>query len=142
MTLWKRLAVVAPLALLMGTAPTVTLAASPCAADVKKFCSNVQPGAGRIKKCLEAHQAELSDACKARVQNPKPASERQHACAADARKFCKGVRPGGGRIAQCLKDHEAELSPECKAGHKAMQQTGVNPTEVKPATTPQPAPTK
>jgi len=36
-----------------------------CKPDVEKFCQNVQPGGGRIRQCLQQHEAELSDACKA-----------------------------------------------------------------------------
>ena len=36
-----------------------------CAADREKFCKDVKPGGGAIIKCLKAHEAELSEACKA-----------------------------------------------------------------------------
>ena len=36
-----------------------------CQPDVQKFCQDVQPGGGRVMQCLRAHEAELSDACKA-----------------------------------------------------------------------------
>jgi len=32
-----------------------------CAADVKKFCSQVKPGGRHIVKCLEDHSKEISD---------------------------------------------------------------------------------
>lgn len=37
----------------------------PCAADRQKFCAGVKPGGGAIIKCMKAHQADLSAACKA-----------------------------------------------------------------------------
>ena len=35
-----------------------------CADDARKFCSNVQPGGGRIIACLRQNQDSLSDQCK------------------------------------------------------------------------------
>jgi len=34
-----------------------------CGVDIKQFCSNVQPGSGRIIACLEQHQTEVSAGC-------------------------------------------------------------------------------
>ena len=36
----------------------------PCRPDLQKFCSDVQPGGGRIVACLKQHEADLSPACK------------------------------------------------------------------------------
>lgn len=51
-----------------------------CMSDYKKFCSDVERGGGRIKKCLMEHKAELSPGCneamdeklaeKAKVETP------------------------------------------------------------------------
>jgi len=91
----------------------------PCAADAKKFCSNVRPGQGRVYNCMKEHQAELSPACQARI---KQAVERvqafEKACKADAEKYCKGVRPGAGRVLSCLKGRESDLAPACAAEFK------------------------
>jgi len=35
-----------------------------CAEDIQKFCKDVQPGGGRIAKCLKEHACDLSPACK------------------------------------------------------------------------------
>ena len=88
----------------------------PCAQDAKKFCPGMQPGGGRIAKCMKEHQADLSPACQ---ENIKKAEQRlkefSDECKADAEKFCKGIRPGQGRILACLKSHQAELAPACAA---------------------------
>ena len=88
----------------------------PCAQDAKKFCPGMQPGGGRIAKCMKEHEAELSPACQ---ENIKKAEQRlkefSDECKADAEKFCKGIRPGGGRILACLKSHQSGLAPACAA---------------------------
>jgi hypothetical protein len=38
---------------------------SACAADVQKFCANVEGGRSAVRDCLRAHAAQLSEACKA-----------------------------------------------------------------------------
>ena len=37
---------------------------SACKADIKRFCSNIPVGEGRIKACMKAHLPELSEQCK------------------------------------------------------------------------------
>ena len=88
----------------------------PCAADAKKFCGGVQPGQGRIVKCMKSHEAELSPACQSDMKAAKERMEQvKEECKADAQKFCRGIRPGGGRILACLKSHQADLAPACAA---------------------------
>ena len=53
-----------------------------CAADVQKFCANVERGRDGIRECLQAHAAELSDSCKAAGAGQKGGKARE----ADARK--------------------------------------------------------
>ena len=36
-----------------------------CSADVKKFCADAPRGKGQLRGCLQGHEAELSDGCKA-----------------------------------------------------------------------------
>lgn len=45
-----------------------------CKADAQKLCANVQPGGGRILKCMRAQQGQLSDACKAALSARKSRS--------------------------------------------------------------------
>jgi hypothetical protein len=38
--------------------------ASECESDINKFCSGVQPGEGRIVKCIDKHEKDVSGRCK------------------------------------------------------------------------------
>ncbi len=91
----------------------------PCAADVKKFCSNVPPGEGRIYKCMMGHQAELVPACRDGMKALAEKFERlAKACKSDSEKYCKGVPPGDGRVLSCLKGRESDLDRACAAEFK------------------------
>lgn len=51
-----------------------------CREDVKDFCSDVQPGGGRIVECLKNHDKDISQECsdalsKARPQSLKDSSD-------------------------------------------------------------------
>ena len=46
-----------------------------CAADADRFCKDAKAGHGHVRECLKAHQADLSDGCKAALQD---ARERRH----------------------------------------------------------------
>jgi len=88
----------------------------PCADDLQMFCKDVQPGGGRILKCMKEHENDLSPTCKQHVaQMKEKAKEAKQACQDDVMKFCSDVQPGHGRILKCLKAHETDLSPECKS---------------------------
>jgi hypothetical protein len=39
-----------------------------CNFDVARFCGDVQPGGGRIVKCLQDHRDDLSPECKDRIE--------------------------------------------------------------------------
>ena len=42
-----------------------------CHEDVEKFCGDVQPGKGRIMKCLKDHKDDLSQGCKDEMAKAK-----------------------------------------------------------------------
>jgi hypothetical protein len=39
-----------------------------CSADIQKFCENVERGKGKVRECLTQHEADLSPACKTRIE--------------------------------------------------------------------------
>lgn len=87
----------------------------PCAADAQKLCKDVQPGEGRVARCMKEHEKELSPGCKENIGKMKEkVREVAEACKDDAAKLCKDTKPGKGRILRCLKQHEGELSAACK----------------------------
>jgi hypothetical protein len=99
----------------------------PCAEDARRLCSTVEPGnRALIAQCLREHAAELSAACRERMQaaggrTGQSRGELRDACGSDVQTFCNDVQPGGGGLAQCLREHLAELSPECKTALSQMR---------------------
>jgi hypothetical protein len=88
--------------------------ASPCAADIEKFCAKVPIGGGRIQACLTEHEKELSPECAARQQNlQKEVGSLAATCRADIARFCSDVPPGRGRIVRCLEQRGKDVSPSC-----------------------------
>ncbi|HVN94862.1 MAG TPA: cysteine rich repeat-containing protein [Syntrophorhabdaceae bacterium] len=49
-----------------------------CKEDVNQFCSEMQPGGGRIANCLREHAKDLSQGCKAAIKNRMRRQQQQH----------------------------------------------------------------
>lgn len=107
------------LAALACAVPVTSVCAAgnqPCAEDVVKFCSGVQPGGGRMAQCLAAHIQDISPACKTRITEVKNRMINiSEACEDDVEQLCTDIRPLGGRVLKCLREHVDEVSSECKA---------------------------
>jgi Cysteine rich repeat len=110
--------VMAIVLVLSGAAHAVTASIpgpGPCENDAKRFCKDTPPGGGRVFRCLQEHQPELSPACRQHMgEMQHEAQEFREACQDDVVLFCVSARPGGGRIIDCLKQHERELTPGCR----------------------------
>lgn len=88
---------------------------NPCKADIEKLCAGIEPGDGRMMKCMKDNEDKMSAECKAKRSEMKEKMKDAHeACHEDIEKLCNDVSPGKGRIIKCLKRHKDELSQGCK----------------------------
>jgi hypothetical protein len=112
-------------ALIMVTCFGITAVAqemNACREDVARFCKEVQPGGGRLLKCLKAHESDLSLKCRdSMAERQSKAGEMRDACADDVQRFCLEAGQGGGRIRRCLKENEERLSPKCRDTMRSMK---------------------
>jgi len=110
------LAFAVALAVSLGVPGPAPAQSHPCADDIAKFCSGVQRGSGRIRRCLRDHEGDLSAACQTKLQAKMAVlADRHRACGSDAATLCSGIKPGGGRVRRCLHQHAGQLSSECAA---------------------------
>ena len=92
-----------------------------CAKEIKKYCSAVTPGEGRMIYCMQAHEDKLSPGCSYDLQEVVLAlqasnevlKEAVSACRADIAAKCGTVQPGKGRIAACLVAEKASVTKDC-----------------------------
>ena len=101
-----------------------------CAKDVKKFCSQVTLGDGRLLACMYAHEDKISDGCDTAIGEAADQldwflsglREAVAKCAGDINKHCSGVEAGQGRIYACLKLKKSELASECQGVVETVSQ--------------------
>jgi len=92
-----------------------------CKADFDTLCKGVEPGEGRLIKCLKENEAKLSETCKSVMAKEKEKMMKNNPCAADEEKFCKESK-GKDRRA-CMMAHEKDFSEACKANIAKRKET-------------------
>ena len=100
-----------------------------CGEDIKKFCSTVTPGEGRVVYCMKAHEDKISPNCafelddlEADFQNVLDQfKEAVRACQSDIAKLCGQTAPGQGRIAACLAANKASVTQTCVEAVEKLQ---------------------
>jgi hypothetical protein len=87
-----------------------------CEGDVYRLCRDVEPGEGRVARCLKDHESELSQSCQGAFNTWRLGRmELVAACSGDIAKHCQMVPEGGGRIWVCLREHRKDLTSDCRA---------------------------
>lgn len=104
------------MALMVGAYTLSAGPKGPCYDDVQKLCKSETPGKGHIWNCLQEHENQLSDACRAHREGLKEKHKAfMDACKADMQSYCKDQKPGRGQKIRCLRQNKDKLSDACKA---------------------------
>jgi hypothetical protein len=93
-----------------------------CAEDIKKYCTDVTPGEGRILYCMHAHEDKISPQCAFDLEEAATdvqlsadlLKEAIGVCRAEITGVCGNIQPGQGRIAACLFANRSTASKDCK----------------------------
>ena len=113
-----------------GLVASAAFAAGPCADDIAKFCPDVKSAGGAIMQCLEKHESELTEACKAHemkmhgrrgesMEKVQEYAKLRQSCNTEISKYCQDGNPGGVSITDCLTAHSKDLSAGCNDALKA-----------------------
>ena len=94
-----------------GTTATAQPRPRPCALDIKAYCTDIQPGEGRIAACIKEHVGDFSPACKARLIE---VIVNTRECAADVKGQCTGAGRTSKEVAACLRETLPNLGNLCK----------------------------
>ncbi len=88
-----------------------------CREEIKKYCSGIEPGEGRIKDCIEKNKSSFSQKCQERMEKRK---ERRGQCKSEVVALCGA--PGDKskeEFRSCMKEKRIQLSEQCqKMGKK------------------------
>jgi hypothetical protein len=102
---------------------------SACAKDIKKYCSNVTPGEGRLVYCMQAYEDKIRPSCAFELEEAATSvlttadalKDAVMACKAEITGVCGKIQPGQGRIAACLLANKATNSPGCADAIKKIE---------------------
>ncbi len=92
-----------------------------CASDIKKYCSKVTPGEGRMVYCMQAFEDQISPKCAFALEEAAASilaaadalKDGVIACKAEINGVCGKIKPGEGRIATCLLENKSTASIGC-----------------------------
>ena len=93
-----------------------------CETELKTYCSDVEPGEGRLLACLYAHNDKVSGRCEYAIYDSAAQLERilagvayvTNECGDDLVTFCGDVQVGEGRVIECMEKNKEKLSKRCK----------------------------
>jgi hypothetical protein len=102
---------------------------SACAKDIKKYCSNVTPGEGRLIYCMQAYEDKISPKCAFELEDAATSvlttadalKDALMACKAEITGVCGKIQPGQGRIAACLLANKSTASIGCVEAIKKIE---------------------
>ena len=102
---------------------------SSCSEDIKKYCSTVTPGEGRLVYCMQAHDDKISPKCAYSLdevtlnfqETTEKLKEAVQTCRGDIEKLCGNTQPGQGRIAACLAASKTSISQNCSQSIEKLQ---------------------
>jgi hypothetical protein len=100
-----------------------------CRKDIKKYCSTVTPGEGRMIYCMEAHEDKISAKCAFELRDAATSVQTAAdalkdaviACKAEITGVCGKILPGQGRIAACLLENKSTASTGCADAIKKIE---------------------
>lgn len=110
-------------------AALITKLENSCAGDIKKYCSNVTRGEGRMIYCMQAHEDKISARCAYDLEDAvaivQSSTDHLHdavaACKAEITGVCGNSVPGQGRIAACLIANKSTVSKDCADAIKKVE---------------------
>jgi hypothetical protein len=116
-------------ALLDKLTARITKLEDACRKDIKKYCSTVTPGEGRMIYCMEAHEDKISAKCTFELRDASSGIQAAAdalkdaviACKAEITGVCGKVQPGQGRIAACLLENKSTASSGCTEAIKKIE---------------------
>ncbi|MEL7000777.1 MAG: cysteine rich repeat-containing protein [Pseudomonadota bacterium] len=99
-----------------------------CSDDIEFYCTDVEPGDGRVLACLYAHSATISDPCHEATDDMARLLERffdrigevSDVCTADFQTHCATVTVGEGSGFQCLRAAGDNVSAECRSALESL----------------------
>ena len=103
------------LALIYGPVTSTAQTTGPCAEDMKKYCSDVTKGGGRLLRCYEERKDKMSAACISWAELAKSnATAVRDACSKEIASSCNREKGDPLEMLDCLYGNYIDLSMGCR----------------------------